>query len=168
MRETNPRPGHAERRARRRWGGAAVEFALVFPAFFVLLYGLVNYGLLFALQQSMIVAAEDAARAAVACDPAQDPDDHEDCVVVRARQAAVTALAWLPAARRDLILGADGANVQVEIEPDPGEPPTVTVFLEYPNYSSNPLLPPLLSLPLIDGQIPPLPDRLAATSVVRL
>lgn len=163
------RPGHAERRARRRRGGAAVEFALVFPLFFALLYGLVNYGLLFALQQSMVVAAEDAARAAVACDPAQDPDDHEDCVVDRARATAGIALAWLPSSTQGVILGADNGNVLVELEDAPPADPSVSVTLTYPNYSSNPLLPPLISWTvLVPGQIPPLPSQLTAVSVVRL
>ena len=170
MKNESTPPTHTARRDRRRYGGAAVEFALVFPAFFVLLYGMVNYGLVLALQQSLVVASEDAARAAVACDPAQDEEDHADCVTDRARAAAGTALAWLPAGRQQLILGDQNSNVGVVIDDDPdtAEPVTVTVTLEYPNYAANPLLPPLLSLSYIETQIPPLPSRLAATSVIRL
>lgn len=44
-------------------GVYAVEFALVFPVFFLLFYGVLSFGLIFAAQQSLTLAAEDGARA---------------------------------------------------------------------------------------------------------
>ncbi|PUA19812.1 TadE family protein [Glaciimonas sp. PCH181] len=46
-------------------GIAAIEFALVFPIFFVLLYGIITYCLIFVVQQSLTLAAAEGARAAL-------------------------------------------------------------------------------------------------------
>ncbi|KAF3999543.1 TadE/TadG family type IV pilus assembly protein [Glaciimonas immobilis] len=46
-------------------GVAAIEFALVFPIFFVLLYGIITYSLIFVAQQALTLAAEEGARAAL-------------------------------------------------------------------------------------------------------
>ncbi|WP_211472396.1 TadE/TadG family type IV pilus assembly protein [Collimonas humicola] len=50
---------HAQR------GVAAIEFALVFPVFFMLMYGIITYVLIFLAQQSLALAAEEGARAAL-------------------------------------------------------------------------------------------------------
>lgn len=44
-------------------GVYAVEFAIVFPVFFLLFYGILTFGLIFTAQQSLTLAAEDGARA---------------------------------------------------------------------------------------------------------
>lgn len=46
-------------------GVAAIEFALVFPVFFMLLYGIITYVLIFLAQQSLALAAEEGARTAL-------------------------------------------------------------------------------------------------------
>jgi len=46
-------------------GVAAIEFALIFPVFFLLLYGIIAYVLIFLAQQSLTLAAEEGARAAL-------------------------------------------------------------------------------------------------------
>lgn len=46
-------------------GVSAVEFALVFPVLFVIIYGLLTYSLIFALQHSMSLAAAEGGRAAI-------------------------------------------------------------------------------------------------------
>lgn len=52
--------------ARRAQAGAtAVEFALVFPVFFLLFYGLLTYGLIFLMRMGLQHAAEEGARAAL-------------------------------------------------------------------------------------------------------
>jgi Flp pilus assembly protein TadG len=153
------RRGTAER------GTAAIEFALVFPAFLLLLYGLVTYGILFGFQHAMTAAAEDGARAAIACDPA-DPDQHAQCVVERARHAVSESLAWLPAARRAHLLGAENSRVEVELGTEPPAGGRVLVRLRYADYPGNALTP-VLSLPLI-GAVPPVPTRLTATAVTLL
>lgn len=52
-----------EQRAQR--GSTAVEFALIFPVFFVILYAVVTFSLIFVAQQNMTLAAEEGARAAL-------------------------------------------------------------------------------------------------------
>ena len=46
-------------------GTAAVEFAIVFPVLFAVLYGIVTYSVIFVAQQSLTLAAEEGARAAL-------------------------------------------------------------------------------------------------------
>ncbi|HBL65295.1 MAG TPA: hypothetical protein DDZ58_04430, partial [Achromobacter sp.] len=48
------------RRAQR--GSYALEFALVFVVFFLVLYGILTYGLVFLAQNSVTLAAQDGAR----------------------------------------------------------------------------------------------------------
>ena len=52
----------------RQLGGAAVEFAFVFPFLFFLMYGVLVYSYLFVLQESINFAAQEAAEAAVKVD----------------------------------------------------------------------------------------------------
>lgn len=59
-----PGPGARARNIVQR-GVAAIEFALVFPVFFLLLYGIINYAMIFVAQQSLTLAAEEGARAAL-------------------------------------------------------------------------------------------------------
>ena len=46
-------------------GAAAIEFAIIFPIFFIVFYAVVTYGLIFAAQQTLTLAAAEGARAAV-------------------------------------------------------------------------------------------------------
>jgi Flp pilus assembly protein TadG len=46
-------------------GAAAIEFAIVFPLFFMIFYGIITYGLIFVAQQSLTLAAQEGARAAL-------------------------------------------------------------------------------------------------------
>lgn len=50
---------------RREGGATAVEYALVFPVFFLLFYGILSYGLIFLLRLGLQHAAEDGVRAAL-------------------------------------------------------------------------------------------------------
>lgn len=151
------------RRAER--GTAAIEFALVFPLFFLLLYGLVTYGVIFGFRHAMTAAAEDGARAAVACDPT-DAENHASCVVERARGAVGASLAWLPDARRASLLGPENSAVEVELAADPATGSRVLVRVRYANYPADPLVP-VLSLPGL-GAVPPVPEQLTAVAVTLL
>lgn len=60
--QNGTRLAHAQRRQR---GTYALEFALIFPIFFALFYGVLSFGLIFTVQQSLTLAAEDGARASL-------------------------------------------------------------------------------------------------------
>lgn len=69
-------------------GAVVVEFAIVFVLFITLLSGLIQYGAIFAVQQSLSHAAAEATRAGV---DVVDPDDAE----ARAEAVVVDQLDWL-------------------------------------------------------------------------
>lgn len=152
--------------SRRERGASAIEFAFVFPLFFGLIYMMISYGLLFSLQHSITEAAKEAARSAVACDPTMTTAAHETCVTDRVRATATAALDWLPSDLRTRILGASGANVGVTFDTGAAGK-TVSVLVELPNYDTDSILPTLSIWPF-EGEIPPLPSRLAGRAVVLL
>jgi Flp pilus assembly protein TadG len=87
--------GHARRRASR--GSAAIEFAIVFPVFFLVLYAIVTYSMVFLTQQSLTAAAEEGARAALVW---QSATTAGGALSARAGQAcgrAASVVSWLPA-----------------------------------------------------------------------
>lgn len=43
----------------RNTGVAAIEFALIFPVLFLMLYGLITYSMIFAVQHSLNLAAAE-------------------------------------------------------------------------------------------------------------
>jgi Flp pilus assembly protein TadG len=75
-------------------GMAALEFAMLFPVFFLICYGIVTYGLLFAAQQTLTLAAEEGARAAQAYQPA---NNMSAALALRRSTACSTATGVLPA-----------------------------------------------------------------------
>ena len=52
------------KRKYKKKGAAAIEFAIIFPIFFIIFYAVVTYGLIFAAQQTLTLAAAEGARAA--------------------------------------------------------------------------------------------------------
>ncbi len=147
---------------RRSWqrqrGATAVEFAMVFPLFFLIFYAIVTFGLIFAVQQNLTLAATEGARAALnyiseskglANPQAQALTDRANA----ARTVAQNFTKWLP-------------NVSV---PPPASSPCsydpsmycVTVTVTYP-YSQSPLIPPLPLLGLV------LPNTLSSSATVQL
>ncbi|THT99961.1 pilus assembly protein [Lampropedia puyangensis] len=81
-------------RARLQRGVYALEWAIIFPVFFMLLYAIISYGLTFLVRESMQRVAEDGARAVLQYHPTRDAR-------VEAAQAMVAKkMQWLPAAIR--------------------------------------------------------------------
>lgn len=135
----------AQRRACR--GAVAVEFALVFLIFFALFYAIVAYGLVFAMNQSLTLAAEEGARAAVQDAP------NTATRITRAQNTAMGVLNWLPTA---------GITVNATAAPCTPNPAIscVTVLVTY-DYANHPLVP---TLPLLGIAIP---ANLGATATVQ-
>lgn len=138
-------------RARRSSGIVAIEFAMIFPAFFVLFYGIVTYGLIFAAQQALTLAAAEGARAAV-----RYPGGATDSIALRTGMACRTArspLLWLQnmgglGAAAAECSGSTGPGVHAVSAPCASSGGSagstcITVTVQYA-YNSNPLVPPLL------------------------
>jgi len=128
-------------------GAVAVEFALVFVLFFSLFYAIVAYGLVLAIQQSLTLAAEEGARAAVKDAPSAAAR------VANADAMAKSVLGWLP---------VDAITVSSAAAPCAADPatPCVTVAVSY-NYAGHPIVP---ALPLLGVAIP---ATLSATATVQ-
>ncbi|WKL13572.1 pilus assembly protein [Comamonas testosteroni] len=162
-------------------GAAAIEFAIVFPIFFLIFYAIITYGLIFAAQQTLTLAAAEGARAAVRYPSAPSGSAMTKPAQLQARLAAACATAalstdWL--SRMGTGLGSAGCSAGVSnaagLHATPGLCGTgsasftasndaslvncVTMQVNY-NYASAPLIPRLLgsvlSLPtpsLLRGQ----------------
>lgn len=145
-------------------GATAVEFALLFPLFLAILFGIVTFGMVFVLQQAMTLAVEEGARAAIAVDPAAyspggvfDQAGFLGAVTPRAQQRITAALAWLPGTLEN------NAVTTVTLQAIT-EGFAVVVTVRYP-YGAHPIIP-ALPLPIVGTLIPP--AQLSAQAVVRV
>lgn len=175
MTSVNAYEGPDRTPCRRQDGAALVEFAFVFPILFLLVYGVIVYAYVYVIQQSITFAAQEGAAAAVSVDPTiANPLSTQQEVV---RSTVVSALSWLPASQRARVLGSSGERVQVALCPQgaggcPIDSNALRVTL---NFTVRPggsecatgALFPMLNLFLV-GCIPPLPETLSATAVVRI
>lgn len=127
-------------------GATAVEFALVFPLFFMLFYGIVAYGFALTLKQSLTLAAEEGARAALQYAPSVDVRR------ANAEARATSVLSWLPA-----------GSITVAANDGVGCAACVQVVTSY-NYGNYPIVPSLSLFGI--GVI--IPDTLSATATVQL
>jgi Flp pilus assembly protein TadG len=105
------------RRARPAWlrspwqlgedGGTLVEFTLILPFFFLLLYGIVEFGSIYYLQNSMVNVARESARGAAV--QGKTP-----------AQANLAACQWLAGTAQSYTISATdlcaGANQQADIQ----------------------------------------------------
>lgn len=142
---------------RRITGASAVEFVLVFPILFAIIYGTIAYGYVYFLQQRINFIAQEAVRAAISVAPVTGSAAY--CAAAQAQAAQAITLNYtsaggtLPAA----ITPSYICNVATS---------TLTVTI---NYSlTTPTLFPTLTLPFNIGTIPPLPGALIATAAGRL
>ncbi|MCY0388166.1 pilus assembly protein [Robbsia sp. Bb-Pol-6] len=137
------RPARASQR-----GTAAIEFALVFPTVFLLVYGLITYGLILLAQQSLQLAVAEGARAALR---------YSTAPALAACNAVNLQTAWLGSN-----LAGCPANAPVVIAcPYQSSASCLKVVATYP-YAANPLVPTLPLLNLL------LPTTLSASAVVQL
>ncbi len=134
-------------RLAREDGVAALEFAIVAMVFLVLLFGILTYGFIFGLDQSMNHAAEEGARAAISKVTEADAITH-------AHDTALDRLSWL------------GSNIQsgdiVATVADCSNDITVrciTVTITYP-WDTRPVIPKFPGLPT--------PTQMQAVAVVEL
>jgi Flp pilus assembly protein TadG len=138
---------------RRERGTAAVEFAIVFPLFFTILYGIVTFSVIFVAQQNLTLAAEEGARAAL---------NYQLASSTASALAARTAAACTAANNMvvSLISGATCSSTWATCSYDTAME-CVNVTLTY-NYAAKPLVP---TLPLMSVAMP---ASLASSAMVQL
>jgi Flp pilus assembly protein TadG len=143
---------HQPSRARHA-GSAAVEFALVFPLLFLVLYGIVTYSVVFVAQQNLTLAAEDGARAALAFQRATTVAGALSARSSNACTVANQSTGWL-GAYAQCAAQAQSCSYDSAMS-------CVQVTLTY-DYANHPLVPtlPLLSLAL--------PQTLSSVATVQL
>ncbi len=141
-----------ERRARHpEAGAAAVEFVLVAIPLFFIMYGLIAFGVMLALKQSITSAAAEGARSVVGVQ--DDLSTTADERVEKARTTVANRLSWLGSkySPSDLTVSwfnSSSGACDVPAGGTPPSPPTICVKISYP-YDSRPLIPTAPGLGLI-------------------
>lgn len=101
---------------RKQSGAVSIEFAVLFPVFFLLFYGVVGYSVPFLLAASYQEVAADALREGI-----HHPDlllgnlPEEDMAVQRGRVRGIVEAAWMPAAWRKT---CDGYSDYLKVQGD--------------------------------------------------
>jgi Flp pilus assembly protein TadG len=133
------------RRAPQR-GTATIEFAIVFPVFFLVLYAIITYSMVFLTQQSLTAAAEEGARAALVWQNAATDGTALSARATQACSRAATVVSWLPVAAtctNAISAAPSGCTNNPAMD-------CIQVTLTYA-YGTNPLVP---LLPLLDLAVP--------------
>ncbi|RQO35028.1 pilus assembly protein TadE [Herminiimonas sp. KBW02] len=140
-------------------GAAAIEFALVFPLFFVIFYAIITYGLIFVAQQSITLAAAEGARAALRF--AAD-DTARSTNATNAAIGADSAAYWL-APRLTVVNTLSACPYSSAANNNTGVR-CYRVTVTYAGYTQNPLVPLLLG-PLMSVVVP---DKLESTAIIQI
>jgi Flp pilus assembly protein TadG len=151
---------------RHQKGAAGIEFALLFSLFFFVLYGVVSYGIVMAIQQALTHAAAEGARAGVSKvnqTVFSNTNQQQTQQSLLATNAATRAFSWLPEVAKGVITVTPTWTTETTpITTGDGtlniNTPRLTVTVTYPNYASNPIAP-VLDLPGL-GQVPRVPVNL--------
>ena len=141
------------RRALAQRGSTAVEFALIFPVFFTILYSIITFSLIFVAQQNLTLAAEEGARAALNW---QSNTSMQNALVNRGNAACAAAKLMVAT----LVQAMQCTSSSAACGPS-NAMQCVNVLLTY-NYRDNPLVP---NLPLLTYT---LPGTLSSSATVQL
>lgn len=127
-------------------GVAALEFALIFPILFIMLYGFITYSIIFAVQHSLNLAAAEGARASVRY---QSQKDDEQMRITAACQVIEDSLSWI----KGLGVGVscpsqNGAALTVQMQNSQKQNGLheLDIFLKF-HYAKNPILPVIFPVP---------------------
>lgn len=166
-------------------GAAAVEFAIVFPLLFALMYATIVYGYVFFAQQTINMVAQEVAKAAVAAAP-YDEDGKPAGDSRYANAARIYFAAAQTSGPLQYLLGSTVLYPKKDelgttsLADGGGEIFTVTITLEGLTENcekkpgaADPEKPkgafPTINLSIMGlGCVPPLPDTLSATASVRV
>lgn len=135
-------------------GVAALEFAFVFPLFFVVLYAIVAYCLILLANMAMSGATQEGARIALSSTGATTPSVEYVNRATNACARARSLMAWLPAA-------AAGASCTQSACGPSSAMVCITVSMTF-NYKAHPIVPNLPLLGLVT------PNTLGAQATVQL
>ncbi len=113
-------------------GAVLVEFAIVFTLFISLLWGILMYGFVFALDQSMTHAAAEGARAAVVSATGTEE--------ATAQAVVADQLDWIGGYGQHLVVTTNVAPCDYEATRN-----CITVTVSYP-YADQPIIPSLLKV----------------------
>lgn len=140
-------------------GAAAIEFALVFPLFFVIFYAIITYGLIFVAQQSITLAAAEGARAALRSAATESArTDNVNNAAIGVGSAAYWLSPRLTVARSlSTCPYSSSANNNTGVR-------CYRVTVTYAGYAQNPLVPLLLG-PLMSVLVP---SQLESTAVIQI
>ncbi|GAB2459778.1 pilus assembly protein [Comamonas humi] len=168
-------------RARRQRGVYALEWAIIFPVFFILLYAIICYGLTFLVRESMQYAVEEGARAALRYPSSANGSTPPTWTQRRdeARNAVVTALNWLPSRLKPTAatvgftlcyLNDNSCNSTKAFDPSlsctASTPCLVLVSYKITNYPSSAIAP-AINLPGVRLLLPDILEAKASTLVDR-
>lgn len=169
------RDQRARRRAVDERGAAIVEFALVVPLFLFILFGLIAFGLMLALKQSVTQSAEEGARASIGvflpagATQAMEEAEREQ----RAFAAAKDGLEWLGdkcCKSPDGRFAGEDPGASITIDPNVIECPNapgvdcMRVRVSYP-YRERPLVPLPSSVPPFSFAVP---ETIASEATIQL
>jgi Flp pilus assembly protein TadG len=121
---------------RRRRGAAAVEFAIVAPLFFLLVFGMIEFGRIIMVQQVITNAAREGARVGVLDPPTGGTNKQTVLDTVSNYLTSAKITPPTPSAR--IYISTDNGTTWVESEPSLatyGQPVKVTVSVSYENIS---------------------------------
>lgn len=135
----------------------SVEFVLLFPVLFLILYGLITYALIFSAQHTLSLAAAEGGRAALRYQRADTADEALALRAAAAQSAAGQSLNWL----RN-IAGVDAVSAVAQACASDAALRCLQVSVTY-DYQAAPLVPRLLG-PLSL----PTPSQLSSEAVVQI
>lgn len=136
----------------RQDGVAAVEFAVVAMVFLVILFGILTYGFIYGLDQSMNHAAAEGARAAIATTT-------DAAAITTAQNIALARLSWLGSRIQASDIVATVVSGTTDCDPSDPNIKCVRVTITYP-WDTRPIIPKFPGLPT--------PQQMQAIAVVEL
>jgi Flp pilus assembly protein TadG len=158
----------------RQLGAVVIEFAFLFVIFLGVLYGIFSYALVMMLQQGLVQAAAEGARATHRIDPLNFSvsgvvNSYQTAAGALASDAAKGSLDWLPTTVTGRItVTTTWTTVKSIVHSGTGTDYTIstdraTVVVTYPDYATAPLLP-IMELPGL-GPIPQTPKDLIGQAI---
>ncbi|MBE7564029.1 pilus assembly protein [Acidithiobacillus sp. HP-6] len=130
--------------------------------FFLLLWGVFNFGFIFVIQSMMTTAAEDGARAALIYEPATSSNA---AIAARASVAKKTAQHVV-----EVLNGLAGGGISTNVTPtgchyNQADMTCFSVTVTFP-YGKHPIIPALMNFPFI-GSVG-IPNQLTGTAVMQV